>query len=157
MKIGFGRTDITPRVGVKLSGFGPFITRHSVAIRDRLWARATALEHGDRRTILVSSDLIGNQRSMTCRIRKLVMAATGVPAKAAMVHCMHTHSGLNTGGIHRVGRGGRALCRSPAPARRPGLPGGRAKRAGGDTVVCRSALRGDRAESGIRLGCLSTG
>ena len=99
MKIGFGRNDITPRVGVELSGFGAFITRHSVAIRDRLWARAMAVEQGDRRAILVSCDLIGIQRSITRRIRELVTAATGVPAEAVMVHCTHTHSGPNTGGF----------------------------------------------------------
>jgi len=36
MKAGFAKTDITPRVGVELAGFGAFINRHSIGMRDRL-------------------------------------------------------------------------------------------------------------------------
>jgi hypothetical protein len=36
MEIGFAKTDITPRLGVALCGFGPFLDRYLIAIRDRL-------------------------------------------------------------------------------------------------------------------------
>ena len=42
MRFGFGKSDITPRVGVELCGFGAYCCRHSVGTRDRLWARAMA-------------------------------------------------------------------------------------------------------------------
>ncbi|MEI7435568.1 MAG: neutral/alkaline non-lysosomal ceramidase N-terminal domain-containing protein [bacterium] len=98
MKIGFGRSDVTPRVGVELSGFGPYICRHSVGVRDRLWARAMACEQGGKRWVLVSCDLIGMELWITRRVRDLVHAATGLPPDALMLHCTHTHSGPNTGG-----------------------------------------------------------
>lgn len=96
MQIGFGRTDITPRVGVELCGFGPFLNRHSIAVRDRLWARAMAVEQNGTTLILVSCDLIGVLQPMTDRVRALVSDATGVPPECIMVHCTHTHSGPST-------------------------------------------------------------
>ncbi len=39
MKAGFAKSDITPRVGVELIGFGPYLHRYSIGVRDRLWAR----------------------------------------------------------------------------------------------------------------------
>ncbi len=103
MKIGFGRTDITPRVGVELCGFGPYITRHSVGVRDRLWARAMAVEAGGERSVIVSCDLPGTGKWITTEVRARVTAATGLPGSALMVHCTHTHSGPNT--IDLVGWG----------------------------------------------------
>ena len=44
MKAGFAKFDITPRVGVSMAGFGPFLNRNSVGIRDRLEARAAAFQ-----------------------------------------------------------------------------------------------------------------
>ena len=98
MKAGFAKVDITPRVGVELCGFGPFLHRYSIAIRDRLWARAMAIQAGGRTVVLVSCDLIGVQLEMTRQIRRLVTAATRLPDEAIMIHCTHTHSGPNTGG-----------------------------------------------------------
>jgi len=96
MKIGFGRQDITPRVGVELCGFGPFISRHSIGIRDRLFARAMAVEAGERRIVVVSCDLPGTRPRITARVREIVGAETGLDAGAVLVHSTHTHSGPNT-------------------------------------------------------------
>jgi hypothetical protein len=98
MRIGYGRTDITPRVGVELCGFGPFLMRRSESIRDRLWAKAMAVELGDQKVIIASLDLAGIQRGIAHQVRKLVGAATGLDAKSIMLNCTHTHSGPNTGG-----------------------------------------------------------
>ena len=98
MRIGFGRNDITPRVGVELCGFGPFITRRSNSVRDKLWARAMAVEHGEKKVVIASLDLVGIERRFTHRVRSLVGDSTGLPADAIMIHCTHTHSGPNTGG-----------------------------------------------------------
>ena len=40
MKAGFARVDITPRTGVELAGFGPYIHRYALDVRDGLYARA---------------------------------------------------------------------------------------------------------------------
>jgi len=96
MEAGFGRTDITPRVGVELSGFGPYLNRHSIAVRDRLWARAMAVREGGTTLVLAACDLIGISSEITRRVRMLVRQATGLPDDAIMVHCTHTHSGPAT-------------------------------------------------------------
>jgi hypothetical protein len=96
MRIGFGRSDVTPRVGVELSGFGAFINRHSTGVRDRLWARAMAFDQDGARLVLVSCDLIGLPGAVVHQVRQLVGAASGLPLEAVMVHCTHTHSGPGT-------------------------------------------------------------
>ena len=96
MKFGFGKVDITPRVGVELCGFGPYINRRSIGIRDRLYARAMAVSEGNQTVVLVSADLVGFVLETTRRIRPLVQAAVGLPEDCVMVHGTHTHSGPNT-------------------------------------------------------------
>jgi len=93
MQAGFAKTDITPRVGVELCGFGPFLNRRAVAVRDRLWARAAAFRAHDSTAVIVSCDLVNVELYVTRRIRQLVGQATGLRPKAIMVHCTHTHSG----------------------------------------------------------------
>lgn len=103
MKLGFAKSDITPRVGVELSGFGPYRCRHSTAVRDRLWARAMAVEQGGQRALIVSCDIIGTTPAITLRLRQIVTAATGIPADAIMLHSTHSHSGPAT--AHYIGWG----------------------------------------------------
>lgn len=93
MKIGLAKVDITPRVGVPLCGFGPFLHRVSIGIRDRLWARAMAVEQNGRRVVIISCDLVGVDLKDTERARKMVQESAGVPGEAVMVCCSHTHSG----------------------------------------------------------------
>ncbi len=103
MKAGFAKTDITPRVGVELTGFGPFLNRYSIGVRDKLWARAMALEQDERRVVLISCDLIGVSQSITAQVRRLVGESSGLPPQAIMLHTTHTHSGPNVAGYHGWG------------------------------------------------------
>jgi hypothetical protein len=96
VEAGFGKVDITPRVGVELCGFGAYINRHSIGVRDRLYARAMAVRQNGRTLVLVSCDLVGVTLAMTRRARAIVQKTVGIPSDAIMVHCTHTHSGPNT-------------------------------------------------------------
>lgn len=100
MRIGFAKNDITPRVGVELCGFGPFRCRHSIGIRDRLWARAMAVEAdpAEPPVVVVSCDLIGVTLSITRRVRELVRQRAGLDPDRLFLSATHTHSGPNTGG-----------------------------------------------------------
>ncbi|MBT3379853.1 MAG: hypothetical protein HN742_29860 [Lentisphaerae bacterium] len=104
MQFGFAKTDITPRVGVDLCGFGPFINRYSVGVRDRLRARAMAVSDGETTAVLVSCDLVGVNLDTTHRVREIVAASTCVPADHVLVHCTHTHSGPATVTLNGWGR-----------------------------------------------------
>lgn len=103
MRMGFGKVDITPRVGVELCGFGPFRNRHSIAVRDRLWSRAMAVAYDDKVAVLVSNDLIQLHRQQVTRVRELVQEMIGLAPEQVMVHCTHTHSGPATGTLHGWG------------------------------------------------------
>ena len=92
VRAGFAKVDITPEVGVELCGFGPYLNRRSIAVRDQLWARAMAVEAGGERAVIVSCDLAGTARWVVERARALVTAQTGLPGSALLVLSTHTHS-----------------------------------------------------------------
>ncbi len=96
MRIGFAKVDITPRVGVELTGFGPFRNRKSIGIRDRLWARAMAVEVDGRRVVVISCDLLGFALSASERVWDIVGRAHGLQPSEVIITCTHTHSGPNT-------------------------------------------------------------
>jgi hypothetical protein len=98
MKAGFFEVDITPRVGVGLCGFGPYLNRYSIGVRDVLKARAAAFEQDGKKVVIVSCDLIGVTPDIVQMVKQLVFKQTGVPDEHIMLHCTHTHSGPNTGG-----------------------------------------------------------
>ena len=93
MQFGFAKTDITPRIGVDLCGFGPFRNRVSIGVRDRLWARAMAVANGARTAVVVNCDLVGVSLAVTQRVRELVTAGCTISPDAILISCTHTHSG----------------------------------------------------------------
>lgn len=98
MQAGFFEVDITPRVGVGLCGFGPFLNRMSIAVRDPLKARAAAFELDGQKVVIVSCDLIGVTREIVETVKHDIGQCAGLAADQIMVHCTHSHSGPNTGG-----------------------------------------------------------
>ncbi|OGV41666.1 MAG: hypothetical protein A2X48_13705 [Lentisphaerae bacterium GWF2_49_21] len=102
IRFGFSKTDITPRVGVELSGFGPYWHRQSIAVRDRLSAKAMALTNGKRTVVLLSLDLLLISREITDKTRKLVADKYSEPCDV-IIHCTHTHSGPAVYGIEGWG------------------------------------------------------
>jgi hypothetical protein len=98
MKAGFCEVDITPRVGVGLCGFGPFLNRMSIGVRDPLKARAAAFDLNGTQAVIVSCDLIGVSRDIVDAVKAALFRQAGIPAEQVMIHCTHTHSGPNTGG-----------------------------------------------------------
>lgn len=99
VQIGFGRCELTPRVGVELAGFGPYINRHSMGVRDPLWARAMAFELEGEPLVIVSLDLCVIYRSTFERVCEIVREQADVRPERLMVACTHTHSGPETGGL----------------------------------------------------------
>lgn len=93
---GLARVDITPRLGVELYGFGPFLHRQAKAVRTPLYARALAASDGDNTCVVVSCDLVGLSHELVQEARERVTAATGVPGESICYHCTHTHSGPAT-------------------------------------------------------------
>ena len=46
MQVGFGKQDITPRLGVELYGYSGYLNRYATAVRDRMKDSMTFAEAG---------------------------------------------------------------------------------------------------------------
>jgi neutral ceramidase len=94
-KAGYAACDITPPVGVDLTGFiartGP-----STGIRDPLSARGLVLDDGRTRIALIACDVLGFEADFVRRVRAGITEATGIPASHALIAATHTHSGPAT-------------------------------------------------------------
>ena len=98
MRIGVARVDVTPPVGIDLSGF---IARDGpcAGVHDPLYLTALVAEDGGRRVALVSCDLIGLGAAIVRRVRARVEERTGISRDAQLFACTHTHAGPETGVI----------------------------------------------------------
>jgi neutral ceramidase len=100
MKAGTSKANITPPVGLELSGwsFGP-----SVGIHDDLHTKVLALESGNDRAVIVTADLIGFSTEYADRIRSGIARKVGMGREFVLVSCSHTHSGPGTMKIRQWG------------------------------------------------------
>jgi len=98
MRVGFGIWDITPRVGVDLYGFGPYINRRAKAVYEPLEARASAFEAEDgARFLLIVCDLCVLQVNTADLVRSIVCEKVkGLTPASVWIQCTHTHSGPST-------------------------------------------------------------
>lgn len=91
LRAGLGRCVITPPVGIELTGFagrGP-----SVGIHDELLAAALALESGNQRAMIVTTDLLSSPEPLATAARVEIEKRTGVPAANIFICASHTHYG----------------------------------------------------------------
>ena len=97
-EFGFARVDITPRIPLRLSGYG---SRTEVAegIDERLYARAMAVRHKDEIGALVSVDTIGFPSTLTKAIHAEVRRRHAVPRSRFVVCCTHSHTSPQIDGI----------------------------------------------------------
>jgi len=92
LKGGCAKVNITPPVGVWLSGYGSR-DRPSDGIVDELYAKALVLDGGSKTIAIVSADLLGVPLEITAQIRKRVKEKNGIPEKNVLVCGTHTHFG----------------------------------------------------------------
>lgn len=99
MKAGFAQSDITPRLGVQLAGYGPYRNRAALKITAPLGARVMAVAQGGQRQLLVNLELCGTPRHLAQRIRAAVAARVHCQPGEVFLSSTHTHSGPATGGM----------------------------------------------------------
>jgi hypothetical protein len=132
MKAGFGKSDITPRLGVQLAGYGPYRNRAAQEIVAPLAARAIFVRQGKTTMVLLSLELCGTPRSLAERIRAVVAARVGCRADDVFLSATHTHSAPSVGGMFGWGEAD-AVYLETLPAR-AAEAAARAKAALGDVV-----------------------
>jgi len=99
MKAGFGKSDLTPRLGVQLAGYGPYRNRAAQEIVAPLAARAAVIRDGKTNVVLLSVELCGTPRPLAERIRAAVAARVGCRADEVFLSSTHTHSAPSVGGM----------------------------------------------------------
>jgi len=92
IRAGSAKVNITPPVGVWLSGYGAR-DKPSDDIQDDLYARALVVDDGTNTVALVAVDLLWVPLHMTRDVRDLVRAKTGIPNRNVMICASHTHFG----------------------------------------------------------------
>jgi len=93
---GVARANITPPVGIQLSGFagrGP-----SVGHGEELTATAVVLREGPTKVAIVALDLLFLQAAYVQRVAAEIERRTRIPAAHVLLCCSHTHYGPETGG-----------------------------------------------------------
>jgi len=92
LRAGFGRRDITPRLGTQLVGYDA-CARRAEGVHDPLLARALVLEQGAERWALIASDLCFVGHETTQAVRAAVQHRLDIPPDHVWVAATHTHSG----------------------------------------------------------------
>ena len=104
VRIGFGRADITPKLGTQLAGYGDR-DRPAEEILDPLHATAMVLEQAGVKAAVINLDWCFVCETITERIRAAVSARTGIPPLHVNVCTTHTHSAPCTRTTAPWGRG----------------------------------------------------
>lgn len=99
MTAGFGNSDITPRPGVQLAGYGPYRNRAARRITAPLLARAMVLTDRGQRTALINLELCVAPRELAQRIRETVARRIRTSPDRVLVTVTHTHSAPAVGGL----------------------------------------------------------
>ena len=96
LQAGFARVDITPPLGIYLSGY--YEPRLALGVHDPLYASAMAVHEGDKSAILMNLDIIGIKQELLDEYRRRVAEAVRIRVPCVFIACTHTHTGPVTGG-----------------------------------------------------------
>ena len=91
MKAGFAVADVTPELGIYLTGYGN-PERLAEAVHSPLRTTAMVLADGDTEAAVVSMDWCGISEELATDIHRAIHEATGIPADHILVCATHTHS-----------------------------------------------------------------
>ena len=91
--VGYGRTNITPKVSVGLTGYGNASTRVSDNILSYLYLTCLAVTDSNGNTVLLYGvDATTSDIDVTNTLRNKVSKETGIPGENIMISATHTHS-----------------------------------------------------------------
>lgn len=90
-KVGFSRIDITPEIGIDISGY--FVRRIADGVLDPLYANAIAFELGEARAVMIALDNLGAKQEILKKYRERIAKECEIPESAVFISCTHTHTG----------------------------------------------------------------
>jgi neutral ceramidase len=110
MKAGIAKHNVTPPVGVDLTGYvartGP-----SNKVHDDLFATALVLDDGSKRIGIIAIDLVGTDMAQDAALRDAISKATGIEPGNLLIASSHTHAGPAVGVLRECGEPDEACVR----------------------------------------------
>ncbi|OGV56868.1 MAG: hypothetical protein A2017_05015 [Lentisphaerae bacterium GWF2_44_16] len=94
LRAGFGRTDITPELGVLLGGYS--LERPAERILDNLHSTALMIEESGRTAIVMNLDWVEISEETVALLRDKINQAIGVKQEHINISVSHSHSTPNT-------------------------------------------------------------
>jgi len=90
LQVGFARLDITPMLGIPITGY--YIPRFAEGVLDPIEVNALAITAGDNTVVLMAVDSVHvptKEVELYCR---RVEETLGLPAASVLIHSTHTHT-----------------------------------------------------------------
>ena len=91
LNIGFGKTKITPPVGILMAGH--LNEKRSIGIHDDLFSRAVVIDDGDTKVCLVSCDVLLFENEFIEIIRQKIEKKCHISRENIFICATHNHSG----------------------------------------------------------------
>lgn len=90
LRMGFGRIDTTPALGLRMAGTPPY--PEAAGVSGPLRGRVILADDGDQRVAIVCLDLMAIPASEVAAVRTRLAGVGGVEPGAILVACSHTHA-----------------------------------------------------------------
>ncbi len=87
---GFARVNVTPMMGIDITGY--YKVRKAEGVLDELELSALALACDDKKVVLLSLDHCGIKQVLADQYRAHISEVTGLPEDAIFIHTTHTHT-----------------------------------------------------------------
>lgn len=98
LNVGFARTVITPKLGVRLGGYG-IAERPTESVHDNLHSSALVLKQEDVFCALISLDWVCITAEVAARAKKAISDKIAIPEDNIIICTTHTHTAPETMGI----------------------------------------------------------
>ena len=90
LQTGFARVNITPMMGIELSGY--FFERPADGVLDDIEVNALAFACGETRAVILTVDNEGLSRDITTDFRQHISEQTGLQMESIYIHATHSHT-----------------------------------------------------------------
>ena len=91
LKVGFSRVDITPMMGIGISGY--FIERIADGVLDNLEINGMSLEVSGKKAVILCADLCGIKQVLIKEFKEHITELTGLDGDSIFICATHTHTG----------------------------------------------------------------